>query len=52
MLILTLTEDQSNKLLEVLEETQDSGPIHEGWKSDELIELERHIESQIIANKT
>lgn len=36
MKTIGLTDEQYQKLLEVLELTQDEGPHGEGWKSDEL----------------
>jgi hypothetical protein len=38
-IILSLTEEQAEKLSETLHNTNDCGPVDEGWQSDELEKL-------------
>ena len=43
---LIFSDKQVKKLLDILE-NDDTGPLHEGWRSDELIELHSSIEMQL-----
>lgn len=40
-----LSNDDKNSLLEILHSYNDSGPIGEGWKSKEMVELIARIEN-------
>lgn len=47
LLVLSFTEEEADKLLAVLEEAQDEGPVGSGWKSEKLVKLLSKIEEAI-----
>lgn len=49
--VLELTKKQANKLSDVLWDTSDEGPEHEGWASDELSELRSIVDAAIKMSK-
>lgn len=44
---VTLTQAQLQKLIDVLYDHDDEGPMHEGWASSELIELRKIVENAV-----
>lgn len=44
---IMLTDHQAKKLIDTLENHEDSGPAYEGWKSEELIDLISEISRQV-----
>lgn len=49
-IIIKLTKDQAKKLLDVLYDTQDEGPLGEGWASNELEELRDIVSNECNKN--
>ena len=47
MIIIVLSEKQAENLSNILWDTQDEGPVGEGWASDELEELRGIIDDTI-----
>ena len=56
MVIISLTEKQAERLLELLRDTDDKGPRDEGWKSPCLEEIvnsvSRAIKNHIMPSST
>lgn len=48
---LELTSVQLDTLIDILEDHNDCGPMHEGWQSMELVQLKCTVESYKLDNK-